>query len=169
MTILCTGGPDVIRKEAWPSYRTIPVCAYAGSSRNLKDLKDTICVGAPQPDPIRSGAETKPSQGGVQSSELGSELFSQSAPYRGTSLIRNAHPPRTTIGPLAKAYCRVVGGGIFLSARCPCTCSSARDVQWFSLRRTRGALGSHSTGIVSKLPLVESGSVSVFLKSVPEG
>ena len=21
--VLCTGGPDVIRKEAWPSYRTI--------------------------------------------------------------------------------------------------------------------------------------------------
>ena len=38
--ILCTGGSDVIRKEAWPFYRTSPVSAYVGSSKNLKDLKD---------------------------------------------------------------------------------------------------------------------------------
>ena len=38
--ILCTGGPDVLRKEAWPFYRTISVSAYVGSSKNLKDLKD---------------------------------------------------------------------------------------------------------------------------------
>ena len=59
--ILCTGGADVIRKEAWPSHRTSSgvrpcweleeskgpkgptkkhqVSAYAGSSKNLKDLR----------------------------------------------------------------------------------------------------------------------------------
>ena len=41
--ILCTGGVDVIRKEAWPFCRTIPVSAYVGSSKNLKDLKVMIC------------------------------------------------------------------------------------------------------------------------------
>jgi hypothetical protein len=30
--------------------------------------------------------------------------------YRGTSLIRNHPPLRTTIGPWASAYCRVLGG-----------------------------------------------------------
>ena len=30
--------------------------------------------------------------------------------YRGTSLIRNSHPPRTTIGPYAYSYCRVLRG-----------------------------------------------------------
>jgi len=68
--ILCIGGLDVIRKEAWPFYRIISgvrlywvleepkgpndkhlhgfsaepvsVSAYVGSSKNLKDLKD-VC------------------------------------------------------------------------------------------------------------------------------
>ena len=35
-------------------------------------------------------------------------------PYRSTSLIRNAHPPRTTTGPYARAYSRFLGGGVFL-------------------------------------------------------
>jgi len=34
--------------------------------------------------------------------------------YRGTSVIRNAPPPRTMIWPYAQAYCRVLGGGVFL-------------------------------------------------------
>ena len=29
--------------------------------------------------------------------------------YRGTSLIRNRHPPRTTVGHWAWSYCRVLG------------------------------------------------------------
>ena len=29
-------------------------------------------------------------------------------PYRGTSLIRNTHPPRITIGPWAWGYCREI-------------------------------------------------------------
>ena len=33
--------------------------------------------------------------------------------YRGTALIRHAHHPRTTIGPEAYPYCRVLGGGGF--------------------------------------------------------
>ena len=33
---------------------------------------------------------------------------------RGTLLMRNAHSPRITIEPEAKAYCRVLGGGGFL-------------------------------------------------------
>ena len=37
--------------------------------------------------------------------------------YRGTSLIRNLPNPRTTMRP----YCRVLGGGCFLCARCPCS------------------------------------------------
>ena len=42
-------------------------------------------------------------------------------PYRGTSLIRNTKPPETNIGPEASAYCRILGGSSFLSARYPCT------------------------------------------------
>ena len=41
--------------------------------------------------------------------------------YRGTSLMRKRPPPRTTIGPWAWAYCRVLGGCVFMRARCPCT------------------------------------------------
>ena len=40
--ILCTGGPDVIQKEVWPFYKTssgVRLKAYAGSSKNLDDLK----------------------------------------------------------------------------------------------------------------------------------
>ena len=37
----------------------------------------------------------------------------------GTSLIRNSHAPRTTIGPWAKAYCRVLGGGGVLMSEVP--------------------------------------------------
>ena len=33
---------------------------------------------------------------------------------RGASLIRNTHPPKITIGPLASGYCRVLWGGEFL-------------------------------------------------------
>ena len=32
-------------------------------------------------------------------------------PYRGTSLIRNTHPDRITVGPKAQGYCRVLRGG----------------------------------------------------------
>ena len=36
--------------------------------------------------------------------------------YRGTSLTRNTHPPRITLGPLALGYCRVLrGGGVLMS------------------------------------------------------
>jgi hypothetical protein len=34
----------------------------------------------------------------------------QSISYRGTSLIRTPHPPRTPLGPQAWAYGRVLGG-----------------------------------------------------------
>ena len=37
------GGLDVIRKEAWSFYRTNSGVPYAGSSKNLKDLKDLDC------------------------------------------------------------------------------------------------------------------------------
>ena len=40
--ILCTGGLDVIRKEAWPFYRTSSGVRLCWSSKNLKDLKDEI-------------------------------------------------------------------------------------------------------------------------------
>jgi hypothetical protein len=30
--------------------------------------------------------------------------------YRGTSRMRNAHHPRTTVGLYAQPYCRVLGG-----------------------------------------------------------
>ena len=32
--------------------------------------------------------------------------------YRGTSLIRNTHPPKTTRCPYLKGYCRVLRGGV---------------------------------------------------------
>ena len=44
---------------------------------------------------------------------------------RGASLIRNRTPLRTAIGPYAYAYCRVLGGGIFLRARYPCMVHNA--------------------------------------------
>ena len=34
--------------------------------------------------------------------------------YKGTLLIRKRPPPRTSVGPWAKAYCRVLQGGGFL-------------------------------------------------------
>ena len=34
--------------------------------------------------------------------------------YRGTSLTRNTLPSRTTMGPEAQGYCRVLRGGCFL-------------------------------------------------------
>jgi len=35
-------------------------------------------------------------------------------PYRGTSLMKNAPPSRTTVGPSAQAYCRFLEGRQFL-------------------------------------------------------
>ena len=35
--------------------------------------------------------------------------------YRGTSLMGNSTPHRTTTGPYACAHCRVRGGGVFVS------------------------------------------------------
>ena len=37
----------------------------------------------------------------------------------GTLLIRNTHPPRISIGPLAKGYCRVLRGGGLLMSEVP--------------------------------------------------
>ena len=59
--ILCSGGPDVIRKEAWPFYITIPVSAYVGSSKNLKDLKSSVAVTIK----TRSRRVTVPKRGGT--------------------------------------------------------------------------------------------------------
>ena len=62
------------------SAEQVPVSAYVGSSKNLKDLKDLLSC--------------------------------TPAEWRGTSLIRNTHPPRMTIGPEARACCRVLEGGV---------------------------------------------------------
>ena len=32
--------------------------------------------------------------------------------YRGTSLVRNTNPPKTTLGPWAEAYSRVLARGV---------------------------------------------------------
>ena len=40
LNLLCTGAPDVTRKEVGPSTEQIPVSTYVGSAKNLKDLKD---------------------------------------------------------------------------------------------------------------------------------
>ena len=45
LVVVCVG-LDVIQKEAWPFYRTIPVSAYVGSSTNLKDLGASGAPGA---------------------------------------------------------------------------------------------------------------------------
>ena len=39
--------------------------------------------------------------------------------YRGTSLTRNTHPHRITIGPWTWGYCRVLPGGVFLMSEVP--------------------------------------------------
>ena len=59
--------------------------AYVGSSKNLKDLK------AFKPHVHHMKQPT-------------------AQMYRGTSLVGNALPPRTTLGP----YCRVLGADSFL-------------------------------------------------------
>ena len=50
-----------------------------------------------------------------------SHTFQEAGAYRGTSLIRNRPPPRTTKGPWSYSYCRVLGGRGCLWARYPCT------------------------------------------------
>jgi len=75
------------------STKQFPGSAYVGSSKNLKDLKD------------RSEAARK-TVFGMRDIKI--------LTYRGTSLIIKRTPPRTAIGPYAYAYCRVVGGGVFL-------------------------------------------------------
>ena len=42
LAILCTGGPDVIRKEAWPPYRTssgVRLCWELGEPTEPKGLR----------------------------------------------------------------------------------------------------------------------------------
>ena len=46
--------------------------------------------------------------------------------YRATSLIKNTHPPKITIGLQAKVYCKVLRGWCFLWARYPCTRATLR-------------------------------------------
>ena len=41
--------------------------------------------------------------------------------YGGTSLTKKRPSPRTAMGPYVNSYCRVLGGGCFLSARYPNT------------------------------------------------
>ena len=73
------------------STKQFPVSAYVGSSKNLKDLKDVL-------DPLategvygrRVGLATAWAPGG----QTGGAFW-----YRGTSLIRNTHPPSISIGP----------------------------------------------------------------------
>ena len=61
--ILCAGGLDVIRKEAWPFYRTSSGVRLCWSSKNRKDLKDEpasgrwwwVCLNATSP--VRHGLQ----------------------------------------------------------------------------------------------------------------
>ena len=46
LAILCTGGPDVIRKEAWPFYRTISgvgLCWDLEEPKGPKGAHSTVC------------------------------------------------------------------------------------------------------------------------------
>ena len=52
---------------------------------------------------------------------------SRGGAYRSTSLRRNCPPPRTTEGPEAQAFCRVLGGGSSLRVRYPCIQLCSRD------------------------------------------
>jgi hypothetical protein len=47
-------------------------------------------------------------------------LYHRTPVYRGTSLIKDAHPPRTPLRPYAQAYGRVLGGCVFLWAWYTC-------------------------------------------------
>ena len=49
--ILCKGGLDVIRKEAWSFYRTTSGARLCWSSKNLQDLKEQTQTG------VERGAE----------------------------------------------------------------------------------------------------------------
>ena len=47
---------------------------------------------------------------------MGSLKKARCVSYRGTSLISNTHPPRTTIGPKVQVCCRILrGGGVRMS------------------------------------------------------
>ena len=56
------------------------------------------------------------------------------APYKGTSLIRNTHPPRITLGPQERGFCRVLQWEFFLWAKYPYTIDSGHHlytaVEW---------------------------------------
>ena len=77
------------------------VCAYVGLSQNLKDLKgkdDKVfpCTGE---NLVGTGFDlTASDKAGAVCAEGSIELHMVVHVYRGTSLIRNTHPPRTNIG-----------------------------------------------------------------------
>ena len=56
-------------------------------------------------------------QGGhILASAAGHQVLTRCVGYRGTSLIRNTHPPRIATGPRAEGSCRVLrGGGVLMS------------------------------------------------------
>jgi len=187
--ILCIGGLDVIRKEAWPFYRTssgVRLCWEHEEPKGPKGLLDRIpsvrgkgvralisntvelipTLGAiffeASPSRTRSAhsapntldpqgclahKKTPPPQdpgvdlclwsyggpkGGAFSSPCTRRAYPEYSranslgsygrasprsiepPYRGTSRIRNSHPPRIAIGPSAEAYCRFLGRVGFL-------------------------------------------------------
>ena len=77
-SLTCTGGPGVIQKEAWPFYRAI------SGVRLCWELEEPE---GPKGPPPSSSTAPSPS------------ASSRPTSYRGTSLIRNRRPPRTTGGP----------------------------------------------------------------------
>ncbi len=78
--------------------------AYVGSSKNLKDLQNG-------PASRKFGPRNR-----LMSNVYINDLISaQSGPvYRGTSLIRNAPPPRTAVVPEGQPTVGSSGGGSFL-------------------------------------------------------
>ena len=59
-------------------------------------------------------------------------------PYRGTSLTRESYLPRTSIGPQAQVYRRVLGGGCFYERGTPVVLLRVDQPELSELRSHRG-------------------------------
>ena len=65
--------------------------------------------------------------------------------YRGTSLPRNAHPPRTPIGPQAWSYCRVPGAAVSYKRGNPV--EGPQEGLWFLEIRMKGCGAYRGTSL----------------------
>ena len=97
--ILASQVPSLRRGGGARAYRTGPTSACVGLADHLHPPYLTDSVSRTREVNFRA---------------LRFEETRLSYEYRGTSLIRNGTPPKTTIRPHEQSYCRVLRGGCFL-------------------------------------------------------